>query len=383
MAFQRATRRRAFLKLGITGPSGSGKTFSGLQLAFGLAGTTGRVAVLDTENGSASLYAHLGEYDVMEIQAPFTVARYQEAIHEAARVGYDVLLIDSISHEWAGDGGLLTMKEGLDARGGNTFANWAKVTPLHEQFKSALLQAPLHVIVTMRSKQDYVMQEDGKGRCAPVKVGLSPIQRDGFEYELSVVFDVAMSHEAVVSKDRTGLFDGFVGRLTREHGRRIREWLETAPESSATGYTGLDEDRPAETGDAAATDPEAALRLAKMAFANEAKRRGHDVSGEGGKFSAAKVNALLRQVVKRPLPHSPSAADWTEGAGLLPDVTRPPDGNTGAAEDPGRRHPDHGLPDLRDPFGDDAPPAVGRDEATPDLLFRRTHFGNGAAPHRR
>jgi hypothetical protein len=296
MPFTRATRRRVHLKIGIMGPSGSGKTYGALQLAFGLAGPGGRIAVIDTENGSASLYAHLGGYDVMEVAAPFTTTRYVEAVNEAATAGYDVLLIDSISHAWAGEGGLLNLKESLDARGGNSFANWAKVSPLHEQFKSALVKAPLHVIVTMRSKQDYVMQEDGKGRMVPVKVGLTPIQREGFEYELSLVFDISMSHEAMVSKDRTGLFDSIVGRLSPEHGQRLRAWLESVPANNAD-----------------------ASRMARMAFAREAMRLGHDVLGEGNKPSRARVRDLLGAVLgSGDLPVEPPVAYWEEGLRRLP-----------------------------------------------------------------
>jgi hypothetical protein len=309
MGFQRAQRRRVHLKMGVTGPSGSGKTYSALLLAFGLAGDGGRVAVIDTENGSASLYAHLGEYDVSELEPPYTVARYVEAMGEAARAGYDVLVIDSVSHEWAGDGGLLHVKENLDARGGNSFANWAKVSPLHEQFKAALLQAPLHVIVTLRSKQDYVMQDDGKGRTVPVKVGLSPVQRDGFEYELSLVFDLAMSHEAVTSKDRTGLFDGVVGRITADHGRRLRDWIESAAEAVTPAPTTITT--------APAEDP--VLRRAKLAFADAARSCGYDVTGDGGRPSLARMTLLLRRVLAtRPLPDEPTAADWDEGRVRLP-----------------------------------------------------------------
>jgi hypothetical protein len=320
MGFQRATRRRVHLKIGVTGPSGSGKTYSALQLAFGLAGPGGRVAVIDTENGSASLYAHLGEYDVLELEPPFTVARYVEAIGEAGRAGYDVLVIDSISHEWAGDGGLLHLKENLDSRGGNSFANWAKVTPLHEQFKTALLLAPLHVLVTMRSKQDYVMQDDGKGRAVPIKVGLSPVQREGFEYELSLVFDVSMSHEAMTSKDRTGLFDGVVGRVTQEHGRRLREWLETAAEPLAP------EPPPAPPA------PSNPLRAARLAFADEARRLGHDVCSDDGRPSLSKMTALLCEVLSpRLLPVEPVPADWDEGRIRLPAWTAARRGSVAAA----------------------------------------------------
>lgn len=223
--FQRAQRRRVFIKLAITGPSGSGKTYSALRLAFGLGSP---VALLDTENGSGSLYANLGDYDVMELDAPFTVQKYVSGIQDAVAAGYQVLIIDSLSHAWAGDGGLLARKEALDARGGNPFSNWASISKEHEAFKSALLQSPIHIIGTMRSKTEYVMHEERSGKAVPRKVGLAPVQRDGIEYEFSTVFDVAMDHAAVTTKDRTGLFDGLAELLTERHGQRLRQWLEGA-----------------------------------------------------------------------------------------------------------------------------------------------------------
>src|SRR5918912_4540549 len=144
--FRRAQRERVFIKLAITGPSGSGKTYSALRVAFGMGQ---KVAMLDTENRSGSLYADLGDYDVMEIEAPFSINKYLEGIYEAEEAGYEVLVIDSLSHAWAGDGGLLAKKEALDARGGNPFSNWAAISKDHEALKSALLQSRLHIIATM------------------------------------------------------------------------------------------------------------------------------------------------------------------------------------------------------------------------------------------
>jgi len=223
--FHKAERRRAHIKLAITGPSGSGKTYSALLLAQGLGG---KVAMIDTENGSGEMYSALCAYDALQIDAPFTVAKYNAAIKAAVAAGYNVLIIDSLTHAWAGEGGLLAQKEALDARGGNSYTNWATITKEHEQFKAALLQAPIHVVATMRSKQDYVLQANDRGKQVPVKVGMAPIQRDGMEYEFTTVFDVAMNHEAAVSKDRTGLFDGIVGKLSYEHGAQIAAWLADA-----------------------------------------------------------------------------------------------------------------------------------------------------------
>lgn len=223
--FKKAERRQVKLKLAITGPSGSGKTFSALRLAKGLGG---KVAFIDTENGSAALYSDRFDFDVSELSPPYTNDKYLSAIHGAQKAGYDIVIIDSLTHQWAGDGGLLNKKEQMDARGGNSFTNWAKMTPEHEKFKAAILSADIHVIGTMRSKMDYVVESNDKGKQAPKKVGLAPIQRDGMEYEFTTVFDVAMNHEAEASKDRSGLFVGKIFQITEETGAEFLAWLSSA-----------------------------------------------------------------------------------------------------------------------------------------------------------
>ena len=223
--FKKAVRSQAKLKIAITGPSGSGKTYSALEIASGI---SKKIALVDTENSSASLYADRFEFDTLTIEPPYTVAKYNQAIDAAAKAGYDVLVIDSISHAWAGDGGLLSKKEALDSRGGNSYTNWASLSKEHENFKANILNAPLHLICTMRSKQDYVLDVNDKGKSAPRKVGLAPIQRDGMEYEFTTVFDVGMSHEAAVSKDRTGLFDGMIEKLSVKTGEKLMAWLHSA-----------------------------------------------------------------------------------------------------------------------------------------------------------
>lgn len=231
MSFKRAVRSKAKIKIAITGPSGAGKTYSSLLLAKGMGS---KIALIDTENGSASLYADkdgMPEYDVLEVGPPYTVDKYRRAIREAVAAGYDVLIIDSLSHVWAGDGGLLHQKEQKDAAGkGNSYTNWASITKDHEALKGEILNANIHLIATMRSKQDYILGENSKGKQEPKKVGMAPIQRDGMEYEFTTVFDIAMTHEAFISKDRTALFDGESFPITEIIGRRIMEWLNGAVE---------------------------------------------------------------------------------------------------------------------------------------------------------
>lgn len=223
--FKKAERKKVKLKLAITGPSGSGKTYSALRLAKGLGG---KVAVIDTENGSASLYSDRFEFDVLELEPPFTTDKYIAALKAAEESGYSVVIIDSASHQWAGEGGMLDRKAKLDSRpGSNSYTNWNQMTPEHERFKSSIQQSDIHTICTMRSKQEYILETNDKGKQAPKRVGLAPVQRDAMEYEFTVVFDIAMNHEAEVSKDRTGIFVDHVFQVTEDTGAAINKWLES------------------------------------------------------------------------------------------------------------------------------------------------------------
>ena len=232
MEIRKAERRKAKLRLGITGPAGSGKTYGALQIAFGLGG---KIVLIDTENGSGDLYANLGEYDVCPFEAPYTVQKYIEAIKTCERYGYDVIIIDSLSHAWAGEGGLLEMHTKLaeSSKSGNSYTAWGKITPLHNQLIDTMLRSKSHIIATMRRKTEYVMVENERGRSEPRKVGLAPVQRDGMEYEFGTVFDLSMNHMATVSKDRTQLFDGEVFALSQDTGEKLREWLNTGRDVEA------------------------------------------------------------------------------------------------------------------------------------------------------
>lgn len=232
LAFRKAARTQIKIKIAVSGPSGAGKTLGALALASGLGK---KVAVIDTENGSASTYCDRYGFDVLELAPPFTSKRYEEAIDAAIEAGYDVLVIDSLSHQWAGEGGILSRKEEMDKRPGtNSYTNWATFTKEHTSFVSKVLHSPIHIIATLRAKQDYVLETNERGKQQPRKVGLAPVQRDGLEYEFSTMFELQMDHRASVSKDRTGLFaDELVNLLDKSTATRIKGWLDSAEPAPA------------------------------------------------------------------------------------------------------------------------------------------------------
>jgi hypothetical protein len=223
MQFVQAQRRRAKLKLAVTGPPGSGKTMSALRLATGLVGPGGKIAVIDTENKSASLYSDRYRFDVCDIEPPFDVEKFVAAIAAAQASGYDCLIIDSASHLWKG---VLEFKGALDSRGGNSFTNWNQAGKKYDAGLAAILQSDVHLIACMRSKVEYVLEQDLKGKQVPRKVGLAPVFRDEGEYEFTIVFDVAHDHTAQVSKDRTGMFTDRIFQVTEEIGKQVGAWLD-------------------------------------------------------------------------------------------------------------------------------------------------------------
>lgn len=231
--FKRATKAAAKLRLGLVGPAGSGKTYTALRIARGLGG---RVAVIDTERGSASLYA--GErgldFDVIELDT-YGVERFIEGIKAAAEGGYSTLVIDSLSHAWAGKGGILEFVDNAGKRnqGGGNFGAWRDATPRHNSLVDAILGAPLHIICTLRSKVEYVVENVG-GRNQVRKVGLQPVQRDGLEYEFTVVGDVTQDHDLVVTKTRAAfLKDAVIREAGEDLGKQLAEWLAAGADPAA------------------------------------------------------------------------------------------------------------------------------------------------------
>lgn len=222
MELKKATRKQVKLRMGLSAVSGGGKTYSALLLAYGITNDWNKIAVIDTENGSASLYSHLGDFNTIELKAPFSPERYIECIKACEKAGIEVCIIDSITHEWDGDGGIIAISNSMS---GNSFANWAKITPRHDAFINSILQSPMHIITCVRRKQDYEMSKDSSGKIKVEKTGLKEITREGFEYELTLNLNLELNHHATASKDRTGLFidkPEFV--ITAETGKLIKEW---------------------------------------------------------------------------------------------------------------------------------------------------------------
>ncbi len=227
MELRTAERKQAKIKMGLQGPSGSGKTYSSLLIASGLASNWDKIAIIDTENHSSDLYAHLGLYNVLSLQAPYTPERYINAIETCENASMEVIIIDSVTHEWEN---ILEIHGNMP---GNSFTNWAKITPRHNAFIHKLLQSPCHIIATVRTKQDYVLTEKN-GKHIPEKVGLKGITRDGLDYEFTVMFDLDIKHQATCSKDRTGLFvdkPGFI--ISGATGTTIKEWCESGTSNEA------------------------------------------------------------------------------------------------------------------------------------------------------
>lgn len=228
MQFQKAERKKSKLRLALTGPSGSGKTYGALLVAKGLGG---KIAVIDTEKGSAALYSHLVDFDVLDLEPPYTPERYRQAVKLAVENGYGVVIIDSITHEWSGSGGCLELNEET-ARAkyrGNTWSAWNETKARHRAFIDDLLVCPSHVIVTMRSKTETA-QVEVNGRKQVQKLGMKSEQNDGIEYEFTTVLDLVHDGNfALPSKDRTGLFppnsDPF--KLSENIGQNLAKWLES------------------------------------------------------------------------------------------------------------------------------------------------------------
>jgi hypothetical protein len=229
--FQRAERKKAKLRLSIDGPSGSGKTYSSLMVAGGLV-EDGKIFLIDTERDSATLEVGkpgIPDFEHATLTPPYTPEKYRQYITAAIEEGADIIIIDSLSHAWSGSGGVLDMHDTATKaqRGGNSWAAWREVTPEHNALVDAILQAESHIICTMRTKTAWEIVDDGSGKKKPIKIGLKPEQREGMEYEFTLVLDLAIEgHVATASKDRTSLFDGKHFIPSYDTGAELADWLD-------------------------------------------------------------------------------------------------------------------------------------------------------------
>jgi len=290
---RKAERQKAKLRLGVSGPAGSGKSYSALILAKSIASSMDKVAIIDTENGSADLYSHLGDFNVFRLDAPYTPERYIEAIKECEAAGMEVLIIDSVTHEWDGKGGLLESNEllGQTKFKGNNWAAWSVTTPRHQRFLEAITASKIHIITTARSKTDTIQTEDKKIK----KVGLKEIQREGFEYELTLNFTLDRDgHYATASKDRTGIFidrDPFV--ITEETGKLLKDWAESGVDPAIA-----EEKRKREEQDRAEKEAEEKKAAALLSLKNKIMIQAKTLGLELENVEADKKKATVEEFIK-------------------------------------------------------------------------------------
>lgn len=224
--FKKAERKQSKLRLALCGVSGSGKTYSAIKIAKGLGG---KIALIDTENGSGSLYSDITEYDTVQLEPPFSPSRYIQLIKVAEKEGYDTIIIDSLSHAWFAEGGVLDIVEKATkaSTSKNSYVSWKDATPEQNKLIEAIIRSNMHIIVTMRSKEAHDIVENN-GKKSVIKMGLEPIQRKGMSYEFTVVIDISIDgHIASASKDRTGIFDGKCFLIDEKTGENLLDWLNT------------------------------------------------------------------------------------------------------------------------------------------------------------
>lgn len=223
--FRKAERKNIFARVALCGPAGSGKTFTALMMAQVLA-AGGNVAAIDTERRSTERYADEFSFDICELSS-FSAENYLSAIREAKKEGYAALVVDSLSHAWEGKDGILELVDNISKRkkAGNSFAAWGDATPIHRQLIEEILSFPGHVIVTMRSKTEYVQEKDSKGKTTIRKVGMAPVQRAGLEYEFDIVGDMDFEHELVITKSRAKtLADRVVRKPGIDFAKEVLDW---------------------------------------------------------------------------------------------------------------------------------------------------------------
>lgn len=237
MPYSKVTREKSKLRLALAGSSGSGKTLSALLIAYGITEDWEKIALIDTEHGRARFYANrsdlgTGEFLYQEMSAPFSPEKYIQMVKEGAEtVGSDgVVIIDSFSHAWDNEGGVLDIKSEIAKRTDKTsYSAWDEAGKIQNNLVNTILSVNCHTIVTLRTKMAYAMEINDKGKTVPVKIGLAPVQRENTEYEFDIVLNIARNHIATASKDTTFL-DQWQGVITPELGKSLKEWLDMGVE---------------------------------------------------------------------------------------------------------------------------------------------------------
>jgi hypothetical protein len=226
MNIQQANRTESKIRLGLIGAAGSGKTYSALLIAFGLCESWEKIAVIDTESKSAHLYAHLGSYSIISLDKPYSPERFNQALNLLEKADFEVIIFDSLSASWNGEGGLLDIHSSLS---GNSFQAWSKLKPRYNRFIKGMLDSPAHVISTLRTKVEYAVIEKN-GKQVPTKMGKKPVGPEDFDYELTLAFHLNHNNEAHCTKDRTGLFANSPAFIPSDKtGRRIKKWCALSP----------------------------------------------------------------------------------------------------------------------------------------------------------
>lgn len=263
LELKRAQRSKAFLKLGISAPSGGGKTLGALLIAYGLmkekypdksdAFRWAKIAIIDTENGSGELYVGrdvagivIGEYNAITLTAPFEADKYTQAITLCENNDIEVGIIDSSTHLWSGEGGLLEQQGAAAKRSGNSYTAWRDITPQHNRFVEKMLQSKIHIIATMRSKQEYVQEKGENNKTVVRKLGMEPEQRKGMEYEFTIFFEINSEHEAFGAKDRTSIYDQKTFKITPEIGVTLMKWLDSGVDTKSVVLASNREEPPAQ-----------------------------------------------------------------------------------------------------------------------------------------
>ena len=242
---QKAVREKIAVKIALMGPSGSGKSYSALRLATGMleemkktgtdVGTNGRILFANTEGSRGRYYANEFDYDIVDLVPPYAPEQFTELINYAVEEKYAILIIDSTSAEWEGKGGCLELQQ----QAGGRYQDWKLITPRHDKFIDTMQYSPIHIIATMKGKDQYEVDKDERGRTAVKKLGVGAKQRDGFEYYFTTTFNIDVtSHMAKCEKDNTHIFEneGYT-ILSEDFGKKIIKWANSSDVEATSAKT--------------------------------------------------------------------------------------------------------------------------------------------------